>query len=185
MKQAFPITDAERAHAIDLLKTTQADLHQSLSGLSTEQLTYKPDANRWAISECTEHIALVEMGIFRALQKGMNAPADPEKRAKIKVSDQEVVNTVKNRAALLPAPDGVGPAGRFGDTDAALLAFEQQRKTTIEYLQTAPDDMRTHYFDNIVFGTVDAYQAVLMMACHADRHRQQIDEVKTSPGFPQ
>jgi hypothetical protein len=180
-----PVTDAERTYAIDLLKTTQDGLRQSLAGLNSEQLSFKPSADRWSIAECVEHIALVEKGIFRAVQAGLNAPADPDRRSTIEVSDVFVIKAVRSRSSSLPAPVPFMPTGRFGDAQTALAAFNQQRDAAIDFVQTVQEDLRTHYFVHYVMGTLDAYQAVLLMAAHAERHRKQIEEVKTSPGFPQ
>lgn len=180
-----PVTDAERAYAIDLLKTTQDHLRQSLEGLTVEQLVYKPSPDRWSVADCVEHIALVEKGIFRAVQAGLRAPADPDRRSAIKVSDVFVIKAGRSRSSNLPAPDPFLPTGRWGDAQTALAAFDEQRKAAIDFVLAVQEDLRTHYFEHYVMGTLDAYQAVLLMAAHAERHRKQIQEVKTSPGFPQ
>lgn len=180
-----PVTDAERTYAVDALQTTQASLHESLAGLSPAQLTFKSSPGRWSIAECTEHIALVEKGIFKAVRMGLDAPADPGKRAEIRVSDVDVIKAVRSRSNALAAPGPFVPTGRFGDADAALTAFDQQRDAAVTFVQTVETDLRTHYFTHFALGTLDTYQAVLLMASHGERHRKQIEEVKTSPDFPQ
>ena len=180
-----PVTDTERTYAIDYLKTSQANLHQSLNGLSAEQVVYKPNAGRWSITECVEHIVLVERGIFGRVLSGMNVDANPEKRTSIKVSDVDVIKAVRSRATVLPSPAPFVPTGRFTTLDAALQAFDEQREAAIDLVQTTPGDLRTHYFEHFVLGTLDTYQAILLMSSHVERHRKQIEEVKASPGFPQ
>ena len=179
-----PVTEQERTYAIDSLTGTKAALHQSLAGLSDAQLTYKPSADRWSISECVEHIILVEKGIFGAIQKGMAYPANPEKRAEIKYSDVDVIKAVRSRAVTLPSPTPFLPTGHFESTHTALEAFDQQREAVITYVQTVTDDLRTHYFKHIALGWLDVYQALLLLAAHGERHRKQIEEVKNTPGFP-
>ncbi len=179
-----PVTDQERTYAVDALLSTQAALHQSVDGLTDAQLTHKPTADRWSVAECVEHIALVESGIFAAIQKGMNYPANPEKRAEIRYSDVDVIKAVRSRTVTLASPDPFMPAGRFSSTHAALDAFDKQRNDVITYAQTVTDDLRTHYFRHIALGWLDSYQAILLLASHGERHRKQIEEVKTSPGFP-
>lgn len=180
-----PVTDTERAYAIESLKTTQASLHQSLNGLSDAQLHYKPSADRWSIAECTEHIFLVENGIFNALQISLAKPSDPDRRSQIRVSDVDVIKAVRSRAVTLPAPDPFVPTGRFRTLAASLEAFDEQRQAVIAYVQSVQADFRTHYFKHLALGLLDAYQAVLLMAAHGERHRKQIEEVKATPGFPQ
>lgn len=180
-----PVTDQERAYAIDALQSTRTALRQSINGLTDAQFNYKPAPDRWSIAECVEHIALIESGIFAAIQKGMGYPANPEKRAEIKYSDVAVIKAVRSRSVTLPAPDPFLPTGRFGSTSAAMAAFDQQREAVITYVQTVTDDLRTHYFRHIALGWLDAYQAILLLASHGERHRKQIEEVKAGPGFPQ
>ncbi|GAB3642414.1 DinB family protein [Spirosoma arcticum] len=179
-----PVTDQERAYAIDALKATKDALHQSLAGLTNAQLSYKSGADRWSVAECVEHIALIERGIFAAIQKGMAYPANPEKRTEIKYSDVDVIKAVRSRSVTLPSPDPFVPTGRFNSVSAALDDFDQQRDAVISYVHTVTDDLRTHYFRHIALGWLDAYQAILLLASHGERHRKQIEEVKASSGFP-
>ena len=180
-----PVTDTERTYALDFLKSSQQNIHQSLSGLSDEQATYTPDTNRWTVAQCVEHIFLVEKGIFRAVMAGMNVATNPEKRSSIRVSDIDVIKSVRSRVVVAPSPAPFVPTGRFPDVDTALNAFDEQRAAAINFIQTNQDDLRTHYFEHFVLGTLDLYQAILLMSSHVERHRKQIEEVKASPGFPQ
>ncbi len=179
-----PFTNEERAYAINMLKTTQADLHQSLDGLSAHQLSYKPRAERWSVAACVEHIALVEDRIFKGVQVGMEAPADQGKRAEISVSDVDVIKAMRSRKNTRLAPAGTEPTGRFGDAAGALQAFDTLRDAVINFSQNTRQDLRAHYFDNKIFGTIDVFQALLMMANHSERHRKQIEEIKTDTEFP-
>lgn len=179
-----PVTDSERSYAVDALNATLASLKQSLEGLSTDQLTFKSNVDRWSIAECVEHIALVEKGIYKAILSGMSVPADPAKRADIRVSDIDVIKAVRSRSFTLAAPAPFVPTGRFGNASAALQAFEERRRDIIDLVQDTKADLRTHYFIHPALGTLDTYQAVLVMASHVERHRKQIDEIKASSGFP-
>lgn len=179
------VTDQERDYAINALNTTRDALHESLHGLSNVQLSFKPGSERWSIAECMEHIALIELGIFGAIQKGMAYPANSEKRAEIKFSDVDVIKAVRSRAVTFPAPDPFLPTGHYDSVSASLEAFNQQREAVITFVKTVNEDLRTHYFRHPALGWLDAYQAILVLASHSERHRKQIEEIKVSPGFPQ
>ena len=179
-----PFTKEERSYAIDVLKTTQAAIHQSLEGLSDHQLSYTPSAERWSIAACVEHIALVESRLFKGIQLGMEAPANPEKRAEINVSDVDVIKAMRSRKGARLAPAGTEPTGQFGDATGALQAFDTLRDAVINFSQNTQKDLRTHYFDNKIFGTIDIFQALLMLANHSERHRKQIEEIKADAEFP-
>ena len=179
-----PVTETERTYAVDLLCTTQTALHQAVAGLSDAQINYKPAADRWSVADCAEHIVLVESSIFQRILAGMDKPNDPDRRAEIKVSDVDVIKAVRTRTVQIPAPDPFVPTGRFGSLRAAMAAFDEHRETAIAYAETVTDDLRTHYFTHFRLGTLDAYQALLLLASHGERHRKQIEEVKASEGFP-
>lgn len=180
-----PFTSEERSYVINVLKATHADLHQSLEGLSDHQLSYKPSAERWSIAACVEHIALVEGRIFKGVQLGMETPAVQERRAEISVSDVDVIKAMRSRKNARLAPAGTEPTGRFGNAAAALQAFDELRAAVIDFGQSTQEDLRSHYFDNKIFGTIDVFQALLMMANHSERHRKQIEEIKADTEFPQ
>lgn len=179
-----PITDQERAYAIDVLQSTQVALHQAIDGLTDAQLAFKPSPDRWSIAENVEHIVLVETGIFGGIQKGMSYLANPERRSEMKFSDVDVIKAVRSRTVTLPAPGPFVPTGRFDSISAALEAFDQQRTAAIGFTHNVTDDLRTHFFKHIALGWLDCYQAILLLASHGERHRKQIEEVKADAGFP-
>ncbi len=177
------LTEAERTVAVNLLQKTKTDLLASVQGLSATQLSWKADSTRWSVAQCIEHIALAEIGIFQLQQGAMNVPADPARRAEVKLTDQQVVQFLTNRSGKAEAPAVIRPTGRFPSVAASLRAYGQQRDKTIAYVQTTPDDLRNHYWKHFI-GVVDAYQTILLLAAHSERHRLQIEEVKATPGFP-
>ena len=180
-----PASDDEIAYAIEQLESTKTALHDTVRGLSEVQLAAKPDTERWSVAECVEHIVLVEGGIFGRLQHNLQKDDDPAKRAEMQVSDVYLIKALRSRKSGVAAPAPFVPSGRFGSTAAALAAFDEQRNSIIDYVKSAPGNWRTHFFNHMVFGTLDAYQALLLFAGHCERHRRQIEEIKATPGFPQ
>ncbi len=180
-----PLTEAERDYIVTALQTTQTLLRDAVDGLSDAQLTFKPGADRWSIAECVEHIVLVERGIFRAAQQGIQQIADSEKRSDIKISDVDLVKATRGRSRHIAAPAPFMPTGKYGDTAATLAMFDEVRAADINFAQHAEGDLRTHYFDHFILGPLDLYQALLLIAAHGERHRKQIDDVKAAPGYPQ
>ncbi len=67
--------------------------------------------------------------------------------------------------------------------DEALNAFNANRDSLIAYANTTKDDLRNH-IAIMPFGKVDAYQIILMISAHTNRHTQQLNEVKAGPNFP-
>ena len=83
-------------------------------------------------------------------------------------------------ASLSP---GVGTKNdSYKDLGVALGKFQSLRATMIEYIKTTNDDMRAHSFGDRE--AIDCWQWMLEISTHAERHIQQIREIKNDPKFP-
>ena len=83
------ITKQERKSAASLLKDTEAGVFSSVKGLSDAQLKFKPAPDKWSVEECLKHIAISEKLIRGMIDGALKQPANPEKRADIKVTDEK------------------------------------------------------------------------------------------------
>lgn len=179
------LSKKERKFAIASLKETRNDVIKSVKGLSEEQLNYKPAADRWSVKECIYHIALSEDNLWKWVDGVLKAPANPEKRQDIKTTDEQVVKALSDRSTKRKTYEALEPASaKFSSVADALQAFAASRQKLIEYIKTTPDDMRNHIAIETPMGPLDAYQLVLLISSHSNRHLQQLNEVKADPGFP-
>jgi hypothetical protein len=179
-----PITVAERQYVLDLLRTTQQSLNDTVAGLSEAQQQFKVAPHAWSVLECIEHIVVVERALTRTLQTNLAVPADLARRATVKVSDVHVIKSVRSRKTQVAAPPPFEPNGRFATLSEAMTKFNCQRSAAIAYVEVVSDDLRLHYFQHFILGTLDVYQGILLVASHGERHRKHIEEIKTSEGFP-
>jgi hypothetical protein len=182
-KLATELTDAERKQATQFLQETKDAIVKKVSGLSTEQLNFKPDQNTWSVAECVEHIAISENNLFGFCQMALQQPADPSKRSEVKMSDEAIVKMITDRTSKIKTQEDFEPTGKFGSFEATLGEFKTKRDNNINYVRTTQDDLRNHYND-FPFGKIDAFQTILFMAAHSKRHIEQIDEVMKDPKFP-
>ena len=179
-----PLTKKERKYAVGMLKDTEKAVEKSLKGLTDAQLTYKPSDEQWSVEGCIKHIAVSEQMLGEAMQKAMQAPPNPEKRANIKATDEDLVKFLENRSQKVKTMDPMKPENiAFANTAEALAAFKLNREKLINYMQSTKEDLRNHVVE-LPFGSYDAYQMVLLIAAHSNRHTQQIEEVKATAGFP-
>jgi DinB superfamily len=179
------LTQQERDKALASLQSTHDKFLQSISGLSEKQWKFKPGPDRWSIAEVSEHITIAESGIFGLVQqKVMQSPATPEKRASVMGKDDIILKKVPDRSVKAKAPEFLQPTGRFATPQDVVKAFEQARGVTMNYIRTTNDDLRDHFFDHPVLGTMDAYQWILLISAHSERHTEQIEEVKADPNYP-
>lgn len=178
------ITDAERKFALSEFQRTKQKLLDDVKGLSARQLSFKADTSRWSIAQCIEHIALAENLIWQWEQGVISQPAAPEKAAEVKVTDEQLIKGMTDRSHTFKAPEVLQPVGKFPSSDAAIKAFVNRRDSTINYISTTQDDLKNHFAQHPAVGTINAYQLLLFLSGHSERHTLQIEEVKANPGFP-
>jgi hypothetical protein len=179
------LTPQEREFALKSLQTTRDKFLQSIAGLSQKQWTFKPAPDRWSVAEVSEHITVSESALLGLVQKQvMTSPAAPEKREQVKGKDEMILQKIPDRSHKAQAPEFLRPTGRWATEADLTKAFEESRKVTMDYVRTTNDDLRDHFFDHPVFGTLDGYQWLLLLSAHSERHTAQIEEVKADPNFP-
>lgn len=178
------LTAAQRKFAVDYYNESKARLLKDLKGLSAAQLNWKVDSTRWSIAQCTEHIAVSESYILGWIQMALKQPATPEKKSEVKMTTDQLIAMMIDRSHKAQAPEPLKPSGRFGTTQDAIKAYTDRRDSTITYIQTTQDDLTNHFITHPVFGTLDTYQGLILLAAHSVRHTEQIEEVMAAPGFP-
>lgn len=178
------VTKEERKYALSLMKDTYKDALKTVKGLSEEQLNYRASSERWSVKECFYHIAATEKALWMALEGTMKAQPNPEKRAEIKVTDEQLVAMIKDRSMKAQSPEQVQPKNTgYKSIEDAIDDFRTNRSMHIKYMKTSTEDMRNHAIQ-MPFGWIDCYQLYLMIAAHSNRHTQQMNEVKAGSGFP-
>jgi uncharacterized damage-inducible protein DinB len=182
---AAPLSQHERDFAMSQLHATRKMFLDSIAGLSRAQWNFKPSPDRWSIAQCAEHIALTEDSLFRLVtQKILKSPATPEKKAEVRDKDELVMQTVANRDHKLQAPESLRPTGRWPTEESLVRHFKESRDRTIAYVETTNEDLRSHFMEHPAYKLLDAYQWILLIAAHTERHTKQILEVKADPRFP-
>jgi hypothetical protein len=165
------------------MKDTRTELISSIKGLSKKQLNFK-SSEKWTIRECVYHIAASEESFWKQIENSLRSRANAEKRATIKLSDEQVVRMVETSTGDLYSSEPVSvKKTNYRSPEAAIDAFKKKRMNHIRYMRLTTEDLRNHVVE-MPFGNVDCYQLCLMMAAHTDWHRQQIDAIKSSLLFP-
>ncbi|MFT3675819.1 MAG: DinB family protein [Chitinophagaceae bacterium] len=178
------ITSKERKFLVSELKDTKSAIQSTVKGLSDAQLNYKSAPDRWSIRECVYHITLAESNLWNILEAAMKNPPTPEKRKEVTVSDDALLKGITDRSEKRQAPETIRPdKAPWKNTQEALAAFKLSRNNHLKYAKTTTEDLRNHIIE-LPFGKVDAYQFMLFMAGHSQRHLLQIKEIKADPGFP-
>ena len=181
--RAESLTKAERERLVNHLQKTRQFLLDEVAGLSEAQANFKPAEDRWSIAECAEHITLSEDFLRGAVGQAMQAPAAPERKEELKGKEDQVMQFVTDRSQKFQAPEPLRPTGRWDSLEATIEVFKASRKKTLDYAHTTEEDLRSHI---VAFpaGDMDAYQFLLFLSGHTERHTLQIQEVKAHPDFP-
>lgn len=182
--QNHALNKQERKYALGLMKETQKEVTRSVKGLSAAQLSYRPAPDRWTVEECVYHIAASEKLLGSIFEEAMKKAPNPEKRAEIKITDNELVQMATDRSKKNQTPESLRPGKTgFKNLQEALAAFKESRTGHIKYMRTSTEDLRNRVVQ-LAFGWIDCYQLYLFIAAHNKRHLAQLEEVKAAPGFP-
>jgi len=179
------LSAAERETALKSLQDTHDAFLKSIAGLSEKQWRFKPAPDRWSVAEVAEHITVSESAIFGMVQsRVMTSPAAPEKRAEVAGKDEIVLTKVPDRSRKAQAPEFLKPINRWATREELTKTFEDSRRATMDYVRSTNDDLRDHFGPHPLLGSLDAYQWILLISAHSERHTKQIEEVKADPNFP-
>ncbi|MEO3407694.1 DinB family protein [Mucilaginibacter sp. CAU 1740] len=178
------LTPKERDYAIKFLTETESGVFDAVKGLSEAQLQFKPAADKWSVEDCVKHIAASEKNLWDMVDASLKQPANPEKRAGIKFSDEQLVGAVEDRSHKSKTFAALEPANSpYKTLPEALAAFKENREKLIAFVKNTDQDLHNHV-SVLPIGTYDAYQFILLISAHTNRHTQQINEVKASADFP-
>ena len=178
------ISKEERKLASDFLNDTKKGVWEATKGLSEAQLKFKAAPDKWSVEDCMKHIAFSEQMLWGMVEAGLKQPATPEKRADIKMKDEDVMKNISDRSTKVKAPQPLEPLNTpYKSTAEAWESFVKTRDKLIEYVNTTNDDLRNHV-SQLPIGVFDSYQMILFIGAHSNRHMQQMNEVKADPNFP-
>ncbi len=183
LANAQALSQADRDKALSYLESTRQGVIDATKGLSPAQWNFKAGSDRWSVAQVTEHIAAAEDFIRGMItEKVMSAPAQPAGED-VAAIDEMVVKMIPDRSTKRQAPEPLVPSNRFGSPEGSLKHFLEARTTTEDFLKKTPD-LREHAADSPLGKKLDAYEWILFISAHSERHTKQILEVKADPNFP-
>jgi len=178
---AAPLSNDDREHLLVHFEMTTQMVAELVQGLSPAQLEYKASPDRWSIREVVSHLAVAEPDYWRDLQKALRAAPDMNTK-KSAAADAEILWYGIDRVVHTKTGGGHEKVETYKDLGTALGKFQALRATMIEYIKTTSDAMRAHSFGDRQ--VIDCWQWMLEISTHAERHIQQIREIKNDPNFP-
>jgi hypothetical protein len=176
------LSQADLDRGLQYLETTKKNIVDATRGLSEAQWNFKPSVFKWSVAQVMEHIAASE-DLLRQMAEGQIKQAPPVPNRDLKKTDDRVLEVIPDRSKKFQAPEQLRPKNQFGSPEAALKHFLESRAKTVELLKNTPD-LRAHVVDSGLLGKIDAFERILFVAAHSERHTKQLLEVKADPKFP-
>lgn len=171
------LTSTDIAAARQRLEASRERLLRACDGLTDAQWTATNDQRGWPIAGHVEHLALLEQ-LFaeRLIPKLLAAPPPTSDRDTVALDARILEWDDAQRTKLGEAPALLRPTGQSGSE--SLRQFEMARIQTIAFVE-AGHALRDHALEHPVAGAMDAYQWVLFVAAHTDRHVQHIHSLRS------
>ena len=181
-----PLEQGRRDFAMSQLHASRKMFLDATANLTPAQWNFKAGPDRWSIAECAEHIAVSEDYIWGVVEKLVaGPPADAELIAKTKGKDEMLVKMVPDRSQKFQAPEPIRPkTASTTDPMEFVARFKESRDKHIHYVDVTQDSLRDKVMAHPAAGPLDAYQWILLIAGHTERHVMQILEVKADPNYP-
>jgi hypothetical protein len=173
-----PPDDLDRQRLIAHFEMTDSWLADEVSHLSPAQLAFRPSPTSWNVLDCVEHLVLSEREYWATLKTSMAArpvkgesPSEDVDRLWYGIDRTQRSKTIESET----------PKSRYAGIEPALHDFQTLRATMLAYARTSQEDWRHHLIPN---WDRDAYQWLIMISAHSQRHILQIREIKHNPAFP-
>ncbi len=158
---------------LERLKLCRSQYLEALAALPEEQAGVKPASGGWCMLECAEHVALVELGLFRRITSQSTLLREETGRHR----EALFLAHALDRSRKISAPEPAQPAGRFATLAEAGVAFAKYRDRTIGWVETCGENLRLRSIEHPVMGTMTAYECLILMSLHPLRHLQQMREL--------
>jgi uncharacterized damage-inducible protein DinB len=163
----------------------EARFMAAVSNLSEAQANFRPDENRWTIAEIVEHVSIVNDGFLRLTHKLLKeAESEPRPpKADLNLGHTSLDENGRQREPF-QAPERVRPKGGVSVEDSSA----KMRMALAGFADIRPRleavDLSEQVFPHSALGPFNAYQWMILLGEHEERHRGQIERLKATDGFP-
>lgn len=171
------------AEIFESMDETRARLRARLDSIKSADESARPKADVWSVAEIAEHLAIIEerlsklfpMLLTKAEAGGLKRRPDQEFRT---VSVESMVEQSKREK--YSAPETVRPTGKTSLADS-ITRLERSREAIRELRPRLEAlDLTSVTYPHPAFGPLDAYQWLVFLGVHEDRHLRQIESFMTS-----
>jgi len=170
------MSPAERTEIVDMLEQSREDFRAAVAGVSESLAKTRPEAERWSVLDCVEHVATVEEMFLKRLASGEHTEAPPEDNAK----EASIAVRIVDRSTRRQAPETVLPKGRFTSLAEGLEHFEGARERSLQFARERAAELYALASMHPAFGPLNGVEALIIIASHSRRHAEQIREARAA-----
>ena len=170
------MTAERRAEIVETLESSGREFRDAAAGVSEEAAAASPGPERWSILQVVEHVVVSERAMLSAFERAQVSETSLENREK----EAMIVTRGGRRLVRLEAPAKSRPAGRFPTLGQALGQFIAAREQTIRFAAEHDGNLYFRTVTHPLFGPVNGYELLLIIAVHAQRHGRQIAEIRAA-----
>ena len=156
------------------LEDGRQEFLNAVSGLTEAEAQAHPQADRWSVLECVEHVTTVEERFLGRIEKAAREGAPPINQQ----HEAELAARVKDRSIRAQAPEFVRPTGRFPTLAEAVGAFDAVRVRTLRFAERNAAELYSLAEAHPRFGPLNGTEFLIMMNSHVLRHTAQIGELR-------
>lgn len=169
-----------------MIERQHAGFVAALSGLNDAQTQFRPAQDDWSIAEIAEHIGITTDGFLRItyklLKQAEAASAPP--LAGLSLNHVLLDNAGRQNPLRFPAPERVRPQGGQAVAESLVKITRSLADFQVARPRLAATDCSQPKFPHPAVGELNAYQWMIVLGEHLDRHRGQIERRKAEPGYP-
>jgi uncharacterized damage-inducible protein DinB len=169
---------ADNEKLLALLRESRERFLQSFAGVTDDESRRCPGDGQWSVLGTVEHLTVAEKRML-SLATGLRKPRPTGAPNR----EEFFLTVIANRSQKVEAPEAARPQGRFANLADAAAQFRASRDSAIRFVEQNTDDLRATEVTHPIFGEVSAYEMLIIMAKHAERHALQIAEIKNSAAF--
>jgi hypothetical protein len=180
-----PMADmSDKDMVVEALSVNAESFKAMVDGLTPEQLAFQESPDRWSIAGVAEHIIATETFFKPMLTSVLISEVGHEAKSDSAATDEFIVSVMADRTQQFEAPPTAQPSGKFTSSEDIIAAFDAAREKTIAMVSAADVDLRGVSGVHPALGTLDGAQWFLFVAAHADRHVDQMAQVKADTAYP-
>ncbi len=172
MSQKGRISDSEREFLENNYWTTTKLLESTLEGLSEADWKRRPASGGWSVAETMEHIILAMPAQLKGLQKALASESDQQ--VDLSSRDGWLLSKIADRGVKVKTP--LEPEGAAMTKAEMLKVYQENGERFLEILSDRKTAFR-HFYGQSPYGEVDAYQLMIFIPGHIQRHLSQIEEI--------